>query len=160
MGLLSEFETYLRTGRLPQQRLELKFNPWHNPEDGRFTFAGQGSYFGGSSQRNRGSGFRGRGGKFGGGGAGDSWSAASSSGADPRTASRAGSRKFPRQGRQARSTRKFDPRNPRNYSIHSVRRGETLTSIAATRRGLRVADLAWLNGISPDQPLNIERLQS
>lgn len=42
------FELYLRTGlRFPPGDVELKFNPWHDPDDGRFTFAGQGRYFGG-----------------------------------------------------------------------------------------------------------------
>jgi hypothetical protein len=45
----SVFEIYLRTGKRvasdPQQ-LETKFNPWHDPDDGRFTFANQGRYFG------------------------------------------------------------------------------------------------------------------
>ncbi|HET7577424.1 MAG TPA: DNA/RNA non-specific endonuclease [Sphingomicrobium sp.] len=36
-----------------------------------------------------------------------------------------------------------------------VRRGESLTSIAATRRGLKAADLAALNGISSARPLRI-----
>jgi len=42
------FEVYLRTGRRVGSRVEplqLKFNPWHDPEDGRFTFAGQGRRF-------------------------------------------------------------------------------------------------------------------
>lgn len=42
------FSYWLRTGRLPAVRsaagLELKFNPWHDPEDGRFTFANTGDY--------------------------------------------------------------------------------------------------------------------
>ena len=44
------FRLWLRTGRLPSVNnpddVELKFNPWHDPEDGRFTFAGAGRYFG------------------------------------------------------------------------------------------------------------------
>lgn len=32
------FETYLRTGRRVDDTLETKFNPWHDPADGRFTF--------------------------------------------------------------------------------------------------------------------------
>jgi LysM repeat protein len=90
--------------------------------------------------------FRGAGGR-----AGESWEPdsdardadASSPASDNgrRTASRDGAR--------------FSLENPRNYSVHVVQRGETLTSIAAKRKGLRVADLAWLNGISPNQPLQI-----
>lgn len=50
----SPLELWMRTGLWPQpehERVEHKFNPWHDPEDGRFTFAGQGRYFGrGGSQ--------------------------------------------------------------------------------------------------------------
>lgn len=50
------FSLWLRTGRLPPSakptNAEVKFNPWHDPNDGRFTFAGTGRYFGsGSSDR-------------------------------------------------------------------------------------------------------------
>lgn len=67
-GPAKSFDVYLRTGRLPVSRgaVEVKFNPWHDPEDGRFTFVGQGRYFGGGSQTGRRSG-------FGGGGASGSW---------------------------------------------------------------------------------------
>ncbi|WP_188053947.1 hypothetical protein [Sphingosinithalassobacter sp. CS137] len=44
------FSVWLRTGWLPSPGgrggLELKFNPWHDPENGRFTFAGHGRYYG------------------------------------------------------------------------------------------------------------------
>ena len=44
------FSVWLRTGRLPSAQatdgIELKFNPWHDPNDGRFTFAGSGRSFG------------------------------------------------------------------------------------------------------------------
>ncbi|QQV77135.1 hypothetical protein H5J25_17655 [Sphingomonas aliaeris] len=44
------FSTWLRTGRLPSVRNadghELKFNPWHDTEDGRFTFVGSGRRYG------------------------------------------------------------------------------------------------------------------
>jgi hypothetical protein len=40
------FSVWLRTGRrvrYPDDRaIERKFNPWHDPDDGRFTFAGAG----------------------------------------------------------------------------------------------------------------------
>lgn len=45
---------------------ELKYNPWHDTEDGKFTFAGQGRNYGSS------------GGSFGGGGASGSWEPAPS----------------------------------------------------------------------------------
>jgi LysM repeat protein len=137
---MSAFEFYLRTGRrVPSSdpNLELKFNPWHDPDDGRFTFAGQGRYFGGSGARtelqsphaflageaNRGS----------------------QHAARSRSSQRQNSAKFHR----------FDPRNPANYSTYAVRRGDTLTSIAARRKGLTVADLAWLNGVQPSDTLGI-----
>ena len=43
------FEVFLRTGRIvpDAEKLEHKFNPLHDPDDGRFTFAGQGRRFGG-----------------------------------------------------------------------------------------------------------------
>jgi hypothetical protein len=44
------FEIYLRTGKIAtfqtSEELQVKFNPWHDPDDGRFTFAGQGRYYG------------------------------------------------------------------------------------------------------------------
>lgn len=58
------FPIWLRTGKLPSHSkgdgIECKFNPWHDPKDGRFTFAGAGRYHGG-------------GGSFGGGGATGTW---------------------------------------------------------------------------------------
>ena len=46
----SGFSHWLRTGRLPtaisREGVELKFNPWHDPEDGRFTSVGAGSRYG------------------------------------------------------------------------------------------------------------------
>lgn len=71
----SAFSMWLRTGRIQVEQadsFECKFNPWHDPVNGRFTFAGTGRYYGptrtsspvGAPQR-----FRGRGGSFGGGGA-------------------------------------------------------------------------------------------
>ena len=77
--MASAFEIYLRTGRRVTDdaaTLETKFNPWHDPDDGRFTFSGQGRYFPGrtSPRANKPvNGIRGRGGSFGGGGASGSW---------------------------------------------------------------------------------------
>jgi len=56
-----DFSIWIRTGRRPRRRdatLELKFNPWHDPADGRFTFAGSGSNYGagGKGSANRASG--------------------------------------------------------------------------------------------------------
>ena len=51
---MSDFEIYLRTGRRQVQPrpAEFKFNPWHDPENGRFTFAGQGNYVPGGNSGN------------------------------------------------------------------------------------------------------------
>lgn len=48
--LMSPFEFYLRTGRRMADltAISLKFNPWHDPEDGRFTFSEQGTRYGSS----------------------------------------------------------------------------------------------------------------
>jgi len=70
------FSVWLRTGRLPVARradgIEVKFNPWHDPRTGRFTFAGTGNYY---PQGWGDGGFTGGGGgKSGGGGAtGPGW---------------------------------------------------------------------------------------
>jgi hypothetical protein len=44
------FSRWLRTGKVPSalspDGLELKFNPWHDPADGQFTFAGAGRRYG------------------------------------------------------------------------------------------------------------------
>lgn len=128
------FETYLRTGRRSFQGvIERKFNPWHDPEDGRFTFKDQGRYFpnGGSGARNS---------SFGGG-----------RGRSPQNAGVA----FVQDTDAARAAYRNDPHNPRNHTIYVVRKGDNLTRIAAARKGLAVTDLAELNGIPADRPLRI-----
>lgn len=52
------FGVWLRTGRRPTpgDQPEVKFNPWHDPKDGRFTFSGSGRYYdlgGATAQENR-----------------------------------------------------------------------------------------------------------
>lgn len=51
MARRSAFEIFLRTGRRVPSPLQFKFNPWHDPEDGKFTFANQGNYFPGGRVR-------------------------------------------------------------------------------------------------------------
>ncbi|MCA1662488.1 MAG: hypothetical protein LC648_10220, partial [Novosphingobium sp.] len=46
MSQAGAFEFRLRTGRLAAGNEDRKFNPWHDPEDGRFTFAQQGRFYG------------------------------------------------------------------------------------------------------------------
>lgn len=49
-GRHSGFSVWLRTGcwpdRGPGAAIERKYNPWHDPDDGRFTFAGTGRHYG------------------------------------------------------------------------------------------------------------------
>lgn len=56
----SAFSTWLRTGKRPiapsPDGLELKFNPWHDPANGRFTFAGTGRHYGNADAADRESG--------------------------------------------------------------------------------------------------------
>lgn len=78
-GQQSGFAIWMRTGRWPDPgasaAIERKFNPWHDPDDGRFTFAGQGRHYGSggagspaaTAPRKRGR-FKPRGGSFGGAG--------------------------------------------------------------------------------------------
>jgi len=129
---VTAFSIWLRTGRRVEHApIEVKFNPWHDREDGRFTFVGQGNYF---PQGGRTSKAAAVSDGFGGGGASGSW------------------------GRQAAPRQTFgehDPQNPRNHSVYIVRPGDTLRRIAAQRKGLRVSDLVWLNGIDPKRPMRI-----
>ncbi len=55
MRRMSAFEIWLRWGRIVTKPdpIETKFNPWHDPDDGRFTFAGQGNRFGGGAPKSR-----------------------------------------------------------------------------------------------------------
>lgn len=126
----SPFEVYLRTGRrVSTQRrhpVEVKFNHWHDAANGRFAFAGQGRYVGVPGARKR-----------------------TTSGAHS-----AGSPRSPVYDLHP-SYRQFDPKDPRNHTIHVVKRGDTLSGIARLRKGVTVADLAWLNGMSAAAPLKI-----
>ncbi len=104
-GTRNGFAIWLRTGRWPDRgttaAIERKFNPWHDPENGRFTFAGTGRHYGSGGQgRAAGSASPprrrpplrvdapghpprrpvGGDGSFGGGGASGSWDASGSSG--------------------------------------------------------------------------------
>ncbi len=127
---VTAFSIWLRTGRRVEPApIEVKFNPWHDQEDGRFTFVGQGNYFPRGARAS----------------------------ADASSAWVGAARAAPR-GRGPSSRQAFgehDPQNPRNHSLYAVRSGDTLVRIAAQRKGLRVSDLAWLNGLDPRQPLRI-----
>ena len=130
----SAFEIYLRTGRRVTEiePVETKFNPWHDPEDGRFTFAGQGRHVPGGRSDREGRDRR------------------------PHTGStRAEVSRSAGRSAGARHTGKNDPKNPRNHSIYIVKRGDTLTKIASLKNGLTVANLVWLNELSANHPLQI-----
>jgi len=125
----------LRTGRRVAAGVEVKFNPWHDPEDGRFTFAGTGVYFasgvGARSQTGRRS--------------------AAGLSAGPRDGIGGTDASSPNAQQDGRN----DPKNPRNYGIYIVRRGDTLTRIAKLRSHIGPEDLAWLNDVPVDRPLVI-----
>ncbi|RIA35447.1 LysM domain-containing protein [Hephaestia caeni] len=127
----SAFEVYLRTGRRGtdwcRQDIEVKFNPWHDPQDGRFTFSGQGRYYGAGADVEE-TGGTGRSGRW------QKRAGIDSAGPD---------------------YSRLDPRNPRNYKVYIVKPGDTLSGIARFRKGLTVADLEWLNRISAGAPLQI-----
>lgn len=122
-GRQSSFALWLRTGRVP---IELKFNPWHDPDNGRFTYSNSGRFFGdGGSVGNR-----------------------ARDGLAKQGLTRRKLNVMPRQRGPS-----FDPRDPSNYTEHSVRPGDSLSKIAASRKGLKATDLAWLNRISVETPL-------
>ncbi|CAN5331783.1 hypothetical protein BH10PSE13_BH10PSE13_20330 [soil metagenome] len=124
----SAFAFYLRTGR--RLGLEVKFNPWHDPEDGRFTFAGSGSYSSGSEPQQPNAGMA-------------------------RAPQDARGRMPPGHGATARQSpcRRFDPRHPTNHSVYVAQPGDSLTRIASKRRGLTPSNLAWLNRLQADARL-------
>lgn len=133
---LTAFSVYLRTGRrVADRRVEVKFNPWHDPADGRFTFAGRGSFY-----------------PVGRGGEASVSDPQSSSSKEPQDRANYSDSNYT----DARaSAKKNDPKNPQNYSIYVVRPGDNLTRIARYRKGLTAADLAWLNEVPLDRPLQI-----
>lgn len=134
-GTLTVFGLYLRTGRrIAATDVEVKYNPWHDEETGRFTFAGQGRHFGAGGADGS---FRGSG-SFGGAGAQDSWSAPSE-----------------RRESATPERRGNSPHHPANHSVHVVQPGDTLSRIAARRKGLTPRGLAWLNAQTIDQPLKV-----
>ena len=109
----------------PPPPVEMKFNPWHDEEDGRFTFAGQGRYFPAGGTRGV---------------------------VPPRDRNRRVVRADD-NGMPDRRPNRAD--YPGNHSIYMVQSGDTLTQIAARRKGLTVRDLAWLNQHPLDRPLRI-----
>ncbi|KAA9014990.1 LysM peptidoglycan-binding domain-containing protein [Sphingobium limneticum] len=122
-GELVAFSLYLRTGRrIAPPGVEVKFNPWHDEENGRFTFAGQGRYFG-------------RGGSSPHGGMDSPGKSRNDDGGRDRSRNR--------------------PDHPDNYAFYTVQSGDSLSRIAARRKGLTTRDLAWLNQQGVDQPLRI-----
>lgn len=166
---MSPFELYLRTGRLLRSvdaPLELKFNPWHDATDGRFTFVGQGRYFagggwGGASgfggNRKRGRPFIPGGGSSGGGGAGGGFGGygGGSGGAGGASGSFVGGggsfggggaggswsapiSKAPRAGRSGKRRSPPPPNQPRAAPIHAPRpAAEYESRVSKIRNGYR-----------------------
>lgn len=129
---MTAFSLYLRTGRRPDPaRLEVKYNPWHDEENGQFTFEGQGRYVaasGGGSDR------------------------ATPQGVPPSGQDRRQTRSAD-NGVHDRRRQRAD--HPDNYSTYIVRPGDSLARIATRRKGLKAGDLAWLNQQAADKPLQI-----
>jgi LysM repeat protein len=144
----SDFAVFLRTGlRFRHQEgadVEVKFNPWHDPDDGRFTFAGQGDFYPG------GGGARGRGGfRRGVGGEGRDKPTAA-----PRT-ERVDVRGHIDDAKIAQDRYAGSLDNPENYTVYRVRRGDTLTKIARERISLGADELARLNRLKPNAKLQV-----
>ncbi|WP_070155642.1 DNA/RNA non-specific endonuclease [Sphingobium phenoxybenzoativorans] len=121
------FSIYLRTGRrVDASHIEVKYNPWHDEENGRFTFAGQGKYFpAGSSAKVNVDGKVTR----------SDWARPDKDWVPDRSHLRAD--------------------HPKNHSIYVVRPGDSLVRIARQRRGLTAYDLSWLNKHPINRPLVI-----
>lgn len=135
----SAFSIYLRTGRRVASRaVEVKFNPWHDPANGRFTFAGQGRHYpnGYTPQRHAGN------------------DGAAGTRGDHQDH---GGRKPSRRDPYVPDRSDLDPRHPRNWTSYVVQRGDTLSGIAQKRKGLTAEDLAWLNNIPLNRPLQISQ---
>lgn len=140
-GKRKAFERYLRTGQrfqVDEPKIEAKFNPWHDPDDGRFTFSGRGNYVGVGH------------------------SAAETSSQNARFARRPTSAVAHRRlevsrqtGRQAQQSPLDEARDPKNYTVYVVERGDSLSHIAKNRKGLSPASLALINGISVEGVLRV-----
>jgi LysM repeat protein len=134
------FNIWLRTGRAPVDRVEYKFNGWHDVDDGRFTHVGGGRYFPPGSSASVGSARVAtapaplRPG-FGGGGASGSW----------------GERDGKAPSSRVQSSGLGNSPGVLAQTFHIVRRGETLLALAKRER-LTVPQLAAANDIAdPDQ---------
>jgi hypothetical protein len=123
------FAIYLRTGYRAAPGIELKFNPWHDTGNGRFTFVGQGRYYGNGHvaqevpQRDR--------------------EAAAKDIHDAYGGRRVPSTRDPYVPDYGDAS----PWHPANWKVYTVGPGDSLTSIARMRKGLTVDDLAWFNRI-------------
>ncbi|MDG2534699.1 DNA/RNA non-specific endonuclease [Sphingomonas sp. HITSZ_GF] len=130
----SPFAVYLRTGYRAAPGVELKFNPWHDTENGRFTFVGQGRYYQngayqdrdaerGITQRDR------------------------EAGARDIRAAYGGRRQPSARDPYVPDYSDASPWHPANWRVYYVKRGDSLTSIARMRKGLTVEYLTGLNRI-------------
>jgi len=141
------FQFWLRTGRVPTPPVEYKFNGWHDPDDGRFTYVGAGRYFPPGSSSAAGSvrlamARPPRRPEFGGGaGASGSWESARPGRQRPGDREGA-SRTFPLT--EAARSSKF-------RRVYVVQTGDTLSALAKGEQ-ITVAQLAAANDISdPDR---------
>lgn len=124
----NHFALWLRTGRwvpaqLTDPALEVKFNPNHDPADGRFTFKD---------------------------GVGGSASMSKAPPSPPRQLGKEDPRIVAADREREARFWAADARNPKNQESYTVKVGDNLTKIAARRTNLSPADLAWLNGLNGD----------
>ncbi len=125
----SGFALWLRTGHwLPAQlddpALEVKFNPYHDPTNGEFTFAPGSGVTAGMSRR---------------------------SSIPKRQLGREDPRIVADENRLREKAKAGDPQDSHNYTLYKVRAGDTLTHLAATRVGITPEDLRWLNDLHDDR---------
>jgi hypothetical protein len=131
------FAQYLRFGRVRRtaDAIEVKFNPYHDPRNGQFTFGPGGPASTADKPRTP--------------------SRLGPGGVRPQSAgSKAPPNALTNSDPEARA-RNLDPNNPDNYTLHTVKAGESLSKIAALRKGVTPADLAWLNSLPNDARLRI-----
>lgn len=125
----SSFAIYLRTGYRAALGVELKFNPWHDTGNGRFTFVGQGRFYP--------NGYAGQ----------DHTQRDREAGAKLVREDYGGRRQPSERDPYVPDRSDLSPWHPQNWRVYVVRQGDSLTRVARMRKGLTVEYLAGLNRI-------------
>lgn len=133
---LTAFSLYLRTGRrVALDAVEVKYNPWHHPDNGQFTFAGQGRYFPA--------------------GAGAASSVLARNAVPDKSTASVGRGQARARDDGVPDRRHFSANHPGNHSVYIVQPGDSLSHIAARRKGLTARDLAELNQVTSYRLLRV-----